>query len=168
MILEIIVWLFLLIYIIFIASWILPALIGTAPYYPSNRRVVKQMVKLAKIKKKDNVVDLGSGDGRILFEASKYSDNVTGVEMNPFWVFLTRLRVMFRRSSIKVTNKNFYKLDLSKYDVIFCYLLPHEMQKLAKKFENELRPGTKVITNTFTIKDKKPEVKEEKIYVYTY
>lgn len=163
---EIFLMLLLLVYAIFLGYWFIPPLFGAPPFYPSNRKAVREMVKLAQIHKKDRVIDLGSGDGRILFEASKYSDNVFGVELNPFFVYFTKLKSLLLKSNIEVYKKDLYKIDLSEYDIVFCYLLPETMTKLKQKFNKELKPGTKVITNTFHLDAFKQIGEIDKLIIY--
>ncbi len=126
------------------------------------------MVKLAHIKPTDKVIDLGSGDGRLVIEASKHSNNVKGVEINPLLGLISNLRILFtgKRHRAKVIIGSYKSISLKEYNIIFCYLLPNSMDFLEAKFKKELKPGTKIITNTFTLKQRKPHHSSGKIYVY--
>jgi cyclopropane fatty-acyl-phospholipid synthase-like methyltransferase len=137
-----------------------------APYYPSARKRVKKMIDLAKLKKSDVVVDLGSGDGRIVEEAAKIEGvEAHGVELNPFLALFTRIK--FRgKKNIKIMNKSMWNVDLRGYTRIFLFCLPKEMQKFEKKLKNELKPGTLIISNIFTFTHWKPIKKEDSVYVY--
>jgi len=159
---------FLVLYLIFFAFYFILPLLGHAPYYPSGKKAMKDMIKLAGLKGSERVIDLGSGDGRLVFELAKYSREATGIEHNPFFVIFCRLRCLFLRRKAKTSFMygNFYKHDLSRYDVIFCYLLPESMRKLELKMKKELKPGTKVISNTFHIDVFKEAKSSGKIKLY--
>ncbi len=137
-----------------------------APYYPSARKRVKKMIELANLKKGDAVVDLGSGDGRIVEEAAKVPGVIAhGVEINPFLSLFTKLKFKSKRN-IKIMNKSMWNVDLTGYSVIFLFCLPKEMKKFEKKLKNELKPGTLIISNIFTFTNWKPIKKEDSVYVY--
>lgn len=60
-----------------------------------------------------------------------------------------------------------FKENLSQYDVVFCYLLPRSLDKLKYKFEAELIPGSKVVTNSFRVKGWKPkQILDDRYYLY--
>lgn len=141
---------------------------GAPPYYPTGRKQLENMFKLAKLKPEDKVIDIGSGDGRIVIKASKYSKDVTGIDYNPFLnqIAKLRLRLTKKKGKVRIIFGNLYNHNLSNYDVIFCYLLPGTMQKLKEKFKKELKPGTRIITNTFTMKDWKPTEESGKAKLY--
>ena len=62
------------------------------------------------------------------------------------------LRKLLYRSKAKIRFKNFFKENLNKADIIFCYLMPAELKRLAKKMKKECKKGTRIISNTFKIK----------------
>jgi len=90
---------------------------------------------------------------------------------------MARLKGFLKKSKAKIFYKNFFKEDLSQADYVFCYLLPIEMSRLQKKFEQELKSGAVVIANSFQIENWQPVKKfvinpkkraglSNRIYVY--
>lgn len=97
----------------------------------------------------DLLVDLGCGDGRVLRAATKrYGARTVGFEINPVAYLLARLLCLGRRD-IQVRWGNFWSRELREADVIFCYLFPDVMPRLAGKLEAELRPGVWVVSCNF-------------------
>lgn len=150
-------------------------LLMRVPYVPSRMRVVKKMIEVAKIQKKDVVYDLGCGDARLLIEAEKKSPKATkGYEMAPIPYLLGYLKKWRNRSKVKLSMSNFFNTSLKDADVIFCYLGTETMTKLGKKLKKECRKGTRIISNTFHIEGMKPakvwkqnrELKLPSIYLY--
>ena len=109
------------------------------------------MVRFADIKKGMRIYDLGSGDGRLLFLSARMGAHSVGFEINPFLVAYTYIRKVFLKehSQIAVYWKNFWKANIHKADVVFVYLLPWKMEKLEQKLLRELKPGSRVISNSF-------------------
>lgn len=147
-------WLVVLFLQIFIAGFFLflcLSFVTGGPFVPSSKRAVEAMIKLAEFSPGQTVIDVGSGDGRVLFAAAKAGAFTVGIEINPYLVLYTRFRAFFRpyRGRITVLWKNLWKADLSKADVVFVYLIPWRMEDLAEKLETELRPGTMVISHSF-------------------
>lgn len=137
-----------------------------APYYPSEKRKVEKMIKLANLKSGHVVVDLGSGDGRIVAAAAKIKGVEShGVEMNPILVLLSKVKFR-KRKNIKMFRKNMWKVDLRKYDRIFLFCLSKEMVKFEKKLRDELKPGTLIISNIFRFPNWKPIKEEDNIFIY--
>lgn len=129
----------------------------TVPFVASSTKSMLKMFELAEIGPNDDVVDLGSGDGRFVLAASRLSKSATGIEHNPYLTLYSRfMAVISTNGVVKFKQKSYFKEDLSKYDVVFCYLFPGHMEKLREKFEKELKPGSRIVTNTFTIKGWKP------------
>src|SRR3990167_5041232 len=84
------------------------------PYVATKRDKIETIIKLATIKKNETVVDLGSGDGRLLFAAAEKGAYAVGYEINPFLIVLTRLRAGLKglSSKIMVHQRNLWKADL--------------------------------------------------------
>src|SRR3989344_9080791 len=75
------------------------------PYVATKRDKIKTIIKLAQIKKGQTVVDLGSGDGRLLFTAAAAGAKAIGYEINPFLILLTRLKAYFQGYSSSEVEK---------------------------------------------------------------
>ncbi|TSC59785.1 MAG: SAM-dependent methyltransferase [Candidatus Peregrinibacteria bacterium Greene0416_62] len=133
-------------------------------YVPTPHAVVKEMVELADLKPGDRVYDLGAGDARLLIAAKRKEPGITaiGCELIPtVWAFG---QFCIWKSGQKVTLRfqNILRCDLRDADCVFLYLIPSLMEKLKEKFDQELRPGTRVVAYVFKIPGKEPE-KEVKV-----
>jgi len=141
-----------------IFATVISNLLLKVPFVPSSKRVIKHIAKLANIKKNDQVYDLGSGDGRFLFEAEQYTDKeLIGYEQALLPYCLTKIKNLFRKSNIRIHMKNFMKANLSNADLIYCYLGPETMTEIGEKVQKECRKGTRIYSNTFSIQNMTPE-----------
>ena len=169
---------FLLIYLVVIL-----AILGTfayagyiaAPWVPLRKRDVERMLNLAKIKSGDTLIDLGSGDGRIIIAAAKrYGADSTGYEIAILIFLASYFKILVHRlwKKVRVYYKNFYKIDFSHADVITAFLSPHAMEKLESKAMKEMKPGSRFVSYVFHFPNwkpalvDKPESKDLKIFVY--
>src|SRR3989344_756875 len=134
------------------------AFLTGAPFVPSRNPTAKKMIELANIKPGMKVYDLGSGNGKLLFLAAQKGATAIGFEINPLLVLWTWIRKMLSRQSktgfnpadgVTVRWQNFWHTNLSDADVVFVYLLPWRMEKLAAKLKKELKPGTLIVSNSF-------------------
>lgn len=128
------------------------------PYIPTPKRVVRQMVDLADLQGNECIYDLGCGDGRVLIEAKKRQPAVTaiGYEISPIPYLLARMNAFLKRQEVDLLYKSFFAEDLSDADLIFLYQMPHMMEKLERKFIEELRPGTRIISHGFRFQGREP------------
>jgi SAM-dependent methyltransferase len=119
----------------------------------TREEVAARMIDLAKLKKGDVVVDLGSGDGRLVITSAKSNPGVRGfgVDLNPKLVLEARARAWFEGVDKQVTfeQKNVFDADLSKVDVIYMWLFPELQRLLRPKILAEARPGTRIVTQMF-------------------
>ncbi|MEK6234549.1 MAG: PQQ-binding-like beta-propeller repeat protein, partial [Planctomycetales bacterium] len=123
-----------------------------AAYYPTPRDVVEKMIDAAELKPDEVVVDLGSGDGRILFAAAKRGARAVGYEINPRLVEQSREEATRLRLSNRVTirREDLFQADLSEVDVVFTYLQSHRLERLLPNFK-QLKPGARIVSHAFTI-----------------
>jgi len=122
-----------------------------AMFHPSARVRVRTFLDHVPMKAGDLLVDIGCGDGRVLREAKqRYGIRALGFEVNPLAYILARLRTL-GVEGIEVRWGNFWKVNIRDADVVFCYLFPDVMERLARKLETELRPGTRVISCNFPL-----------------
>jgi len=125
-----------------------------APFVPSPRDVVKEMLKLAGVTKNDVVYDLGCGDGRVVIEAAAtYGARAVGVELKPELVQKAREAVKKRglQKLITIKQGDLLEEDLSPATVVTLYLLPEANRKLKSRLEKQLRPGARVVSHDFTM-----------------
>lgn len=144
-----------------------------SPFVPSNRRTIEKMLKIAKIKKGEKVVDLGCGDGRIVVRADRlYGAKAVGYEISWMVWSLAQLNKLLKGSNAKIYRQSFFQADLSQVDVVFCYLLPEAMRQLEPKFKKELKKGARIVSASFSLPGWKPvrdyprEGRVVRIFVY--
>lgn len=139
-----------------------------APFAISSRKEICNMLNLAQLKKGELLLDLGSGDGSVLIEAAKKGARAVGIEINPFLVLYSRLRVKLLGISNKVTIKfaDFNNVSLKDADLVCFYLLPNTVQKLKFKLKRELKTGTRIISKNVTIKGWTAQKSRNNIFLY--
>jgi SAM-dependent methyltransferase len=127
-------------------------------WVPTPQSVVNKMLDLAKVTPEDYVMDLGSGDGRIVITAAKRGARATGIEYTPELVDLSIRNADSAGVSAKTNfvRGDLFETDLSKATVITMFLLPEINLKLRPKLLT-LTPGTRVVSNSFTMGDWEPD-----------
>lgn len=142
-------------------------LMGT-PFVKSKKEKIKTMLELAEVKPGETIFDLGSGDGTILIEAARLGAKTVGLEINQFLVWFSKWRVkkLGLGKNIKIIRADFRNHPLAEADVVFLYLWPSTLEKLRAKLVEELKPGTRVISNGFVISDWRPVAENDKVYLY--
>ena len=122
-----------------------------ALYVSTSRAKISAFIGAVPMRADQTLVDLGCGDGRVLREAQKrYGVHTIGYEINPVAYLKARL-FSFGPYNIKIKRENFWEADLSGADVVFCYLYPDVMKKLAAKLAADLKPGTVVVSSNFSL-----------------
>ena len=159
--------------IIFLSISFAICIFGGGPFVPTKWAAVEKVLKHAKIKKGETLYDIGAGDGRFIhLAASKYGAKATGFELDPFVYFIAKVRQKLWGWKGKMIRTNTFKQDLSKADVIVCYMMPKPLEKFQKKFDKELKKGTRILSYAFHIGDWKPKKvipktkNLSKIYIY--
>jgi len=165
--LQLLILLLLSLLLLIFAFYSLYALFRGAPFVPTSYKRVKKMLFLAGLKPGEKLIDLGSGDGRIVFLAAKSGAESVGVEINPVlfcWsVLLARLKGL---SKAKIIRKNLWDVDLSSFAVLTLFFIPPKMNSLAEKIKREMKPGSRVVSNSFTFPNWQYETKDGNIYLY--
>jgi SAM-dependent methyltransferase len=136
-----------------------------APFVPTPKGTLKRMLDAAKIKKGETVYDLGCGDGRIVRAAAARGARAVGYEFSvPTFVY-ARLLTLFRRNA-EIRYGDFWKRDLRDADVVFCYLLTDTMRTFRQKIWPQLKPGCRVVSHAFKMKEIEPAFAEKSVIVY--
>ena len=150
---------------IIIASFSLVLLFG-APYLPTLKQQIKTGMELANLKPGQTLLELGSGDGRVLIAAAKAGYRVIGYELNPLLYLLSVIRLWPYRSHAKVIFGNFWNQKWPQADAIYTFLLPRLMDKLETKIISEQAQGCKVISFAFKFTNIEPEAEKDGVFLY--
>jgi len=127
-------------------------------WVPTPQALVDKMLDMAKVTPKDVVIDLGSGDGRTVITAAKRGARAMGIEYNPNMVALAKRNAEREGVSGRATfmKADLFESDFSEATVITMFLLPEINLKLRPKILG-LKPGTRIVSNTFTMGDWKAD-----------
>ena len=132
------------------------------PFVPTTEEAVAAMLKLADVKKTDIVYDLGCGDGRIVIAAAKiYGAHAVGIDINP--VRLAEANENLKKAGpevaklVRFEENALFQADIHEATVVTLFLLSSVNLKLRPKLLADLKPGTRVVSNTFDMGDWKPE-----------
>jgi len=127
-------------------------------WVPTPDELVKKMLEIAAVTSKDILIDLGSGDGRTVIAAAKLGAKALGIEYNPDMVTLSNKNAELAgvKGKVSFIKTDLFEYDLSEATVITMFLLPDINLKLRPKLL-DLKPGTRVVSNTFTMGEWEPD-----------
>jgi predicted O-methyltransferase YrrM len=165
------------------ASWLLPPLAAAQEvlnrphldviYVPTPNNVVQRMLEMAQVRSDDYVIDLGSGDGRVLVAAAKtHGARGFGVDIDPERVKEARQNAQTAgvADRVEFRQQNLFETPIREATVLTMYLMPDINLKLRPRVLSELRPGTRVVSHDFDMKDWKPDqrtsVGRSKVYMW--
>lgn len=127
-------------------------------WVPTPQALVERMLDIAKVTPRDFVIDLGSGDGRTVITAAKRGARALGIEYNPDMIALSRRSAAREGVSdmAQFIQGDLYESDFSRATVITLFLLPEINLDLRPKIL-DLRPGTRIVSNTFDMGEWEPD-----------
>lgn len=127
-------------------------------WVPTPEELIAGMLDMAKVTPNDYVIDLGSGDGRIVIAAAKRGAQALGVEYNPDMVALSKANAQKEGVAGKASflQADIFETDFSQATVVTMYLLPDLNMKLRPKIL-EMKPGTRVVSHAFNMDDWEPD-----------
>ena len=141
-----------------------------AGYQPVPKKAIRRMLDFSDPEGKA-VYDLGSGFGRVLFEASARNPRrCVGVEIDPFKCWWTKREANRRglQVMIEVVRANLLDVDLSEADVAIAFLTPRLMKKLKRKVVREMKPGSVVVSYDHRFEGWAPEIEDAELSVRLY
>lgn len=139
-----------------------------APYLPTLKNQIDPALDLLDLKPGQTLIELGSGDGRVMRAAAQRDLNVIGYEINPILVLISYAITFKYRKQVKIYWANFWRKDLPKSDGIFVFLIERFMPKLDEKMQNYGHKPINVLSFAFKIPSKKIEKKVNGLYLYKY
>ena len=124
------------------------------PYVPTPEAIVDRLLDMGAVGGKDYLIDLGSGDGRIVITAAKkFGARGHGIDIQEKLVALANQNAVNDgvADKVKFVRGDIMEADLSQASVITTYLLPSTITKLVPKFLAELKPGTRIVSHDYPI-----------------
>ena len=183
----------LIIYLVLILAVLIVILIFSSkhfspvPYFPTNKKDLKLVIKALNLRNNQTVVDLGAGDGLVIFEAAKeaakrnLNTKFIAVELNPILVLILHLRRLFNpnKQNIRIIYGDMFKINLSNVILVYpesgqarltvyLYISPWLMDKLYKKLKVELK-SFNLVSYYYPLPKVKPSriiSGKNKIYLY--
>ena len=137
------------------ASFGLGAWLG-APYVPILGQDRRKLLELTNLKPGQTIIDLGSGDGRLLYAAASQGINGIGYEINPLLVLISTIVCWRYRSRVKIHLANFWQQPLPKADAIYVFLIDRYMTKLKHKLVSDITEPTLVVSYVFALPTVQP------------
>jgi SAM-dependent methyltransferase len=130
------------------------------PYVPTTDEAVDGMLKLAGITSADVVYDLGCGDGRIVIAAArKFGSRGVGIDINP--VRINEAKENARKAGVeklvRFEEGDLFTADIHEATVVTLFLLPNVNLRLRPRLLQDLKPGTRIVSNTFDMGDWKAD-----------
>jgi len=130
------------------------------PYLPTTEEAVVAMLKLADVKSTDVVYDLGCGDGRIVVAAAKnFGARGVGIDIDP--VRIAEAKANAKKAAVEnlvqFEENDLFQADIHEASVVTLFLLSSVNLKLRPKLLGELKPGTRIVSNTFEMGDWQPD-----------
>lgn len=138
------------------------------PFFPIQDNRLSAMLKLAQVKPGEKMLDLGSGDGKILIAFARMGAYCCGVEIDKTLCSLSGYNIWRRKLSGKVfiRNGNFWNISFEKYDIITVYGMNCIMDRLERKILKEAKIGCRILSNRFTFPGMKPVRVQDFVYLY--
>ena len=142
------------------------------PFVVTPMPIVEAMLNLAAVKQGERLIDLGSGDGRIVLAAARRGADAIGVEIDGELVDRARRRAELEglQAKARFSRGDLFEAVIGQADVVSLYLLTSLNQRLRPKLLNELKPGARVVSHAFDMGDWAPDaqsiVDDKHIYLW--
>ena len=155
-------------FLLWIIFLVIPGFVGGPPFVGSKDEIRNALFSLAALKPGEKVIDVGSGDGRLLIIAAKQGCVAIGYEINPFLVWFSRYKIwragLWGKARVHLCD--FWAADFSDADVVVIYGFSPIMERLGQKLSRELRVGTRVVAARSPFVGWREEKIENRTYLY--
>lgn len=139
------------------------------PYVPTLRRQVDAALDMLDLKEGETLLELGSGDGRVMVAAAKRGLKVVGIELNPLLVMYSWLATRRYRKQVRIVWGSYWgSPPWPRADGVFAFMLPKYMTKLDQHMEFWHPKPTKLASFAFTIPGREPIAERGGVYLYDY
>lgn len=139
------------------------------PYVPTFRRQISTALDMLELQEGQTLLELGSGDGRVMLAAAQRGLKVVGIELNPLLVAVSWLVTFRYRKQVRVIWGSYWGPPWPRADAVFTFMLPRYMAKLDKRMELwRPKEKTRLASFAFTIPGKEPAEIRDGVYLYEY
>lgn len=157
------VWLFLALFVVVLAFG--GVLLRGAPYVPTLEKQGRAALELLNLQPGQTLLELGSGDGKILVLAARSGLNVVGIELNPFLVVVSWLRTRRYRKQVRIIWGDFWRVEWPECDGVFTFLLDRFMPRLDERMRQVRKP---LVSFAFKVPGRKIDAEKSGVYLYRY
>lgn len=158
----------LLIVVIVVLLFGFVVVLGGPPYLPTKRRQIDAALDLLNLKPGQTLLELGSGDGRVLQAAAKRGLKAVGIELNPLLVLVSRLYTWRYRKQVRVMWGDYLRTTWPIAQGIFAFLIPRHMAKVDKRVAEHAAKPVRLASFAFAIPNKKAEKQKNGVFLYNY
>lgn len=139
-----------------------------APYLPTLRPQLERALDMLDLEEGQTLLELGSGDGRVMVAAAERGWNVVGYELNPLLALYSWLRTRKYGKRVRVVWGNFWWGKLPQADGVFVFLLQKYMTRLDTKITQDIGRPVKMVSFAFYVPGRKPLQERDGVYLYEY
>jgi len=139
-----------------------------APFLPTLKHQVPKALELLDLKPGQTLLELGSGDGRVLIAAAQTGIYAVGIELNPILVIYSWLRTRKYGDKVKIKWGNYWNINWPQTDGIFVFLLTPYMEKLNKKIVQDFKKPVKLVSFAYQIHSRPVNKEHNGLYLYKY
>lgn len=140
-------------------------LLRGAPYLPTLEPQAKAALELLDLQPGQTLLELGSGDGKVLVLAARAGLNVVGIELNPFLVAVSWLRTWRYRKQVRIIWGDFWRVQWPECDGVFTFLLNRFMPKLDARMQTVKKP---LVSFAFKIPSREADAEQSGVFLYRY
>ncbi len=138
------------------------------PYLPTTRKQIDSALDMLQLQEGQTLLELGSGDGRVLLAAAKRGWKCVGIEANPILVTLSYLITLKYRDRVRLVWGSYWGPPWPRADAVFTFMLPKYMAKLDQRMEQWRPEKVRLASFAFTIPGKEPVETRDGVYLYEY
>lgn len=138
------------------------------PYLPTMRKQIDAAFDLLDLKPGQTLLELGSGDGRVLTAAAKRGFKAVGIELNPLLVLYSRMATWRYRRQVRIIWGSYWGRSWPDADAIFTFMLTKYMSTLDRRVEAWRIKPVHLVSYAFQIPDRKPVREKAGVYLYEY
>ena len=139
-----------LLFVISSAFWAF--VVTRVPFVPTPSKDIKALIQHLSLSPGDQILDVGSGNGRVVFLFEEQSEaRVRGIESGRWMHYTALINKKLKKSSAEFFRGNFFRKNWSEVSVLYCYLYPPLMKSIGEKARGEMKPGSRVVSRDFPI-----------------